>query len=128
MFIFFLYSYWFAKFSSREIFPSVRKAQKLKSCWRFLLNFSKILISGFSARKTFRNRESFLPRNFLLAKFFYFKVIKTNLKRKLDQHKSRDNKPIWNYHDKTCLWSDCFCFANEISKVWYFIESFTKKK
>ena len=89
----------------------------------------KILLK-FIKKKNFcwRNRESFLSRSFLLANFFCFKVIKTNLKRKFYQHKSKDNKPIWNYHDKFCLWSDCFCFASEISKVWHFIEPFAKKK
>ena len=52
----------------------------------------KILLK-FSKKNFFcsRNRESFLPRNYLLAKFFYFKVIQTNPKRKLYQHKSKNN-------------------------------------
>ena len=41
-----------------------------------------------------RNRESFLQLNYLLVTFFYFKVTKTNLKRKLYQHQLEGNKPI----------------------------------
>ena len=88
-----------------------------------------------------QNRKSFFSRKFLLAKFSSFKAIKTNLKCKRYQHQSgpacmmalrvstwEDNEPIWNCHDMICLWSNCFCFACEISKVWYFIKPIKKKK
>ena len=96
----------------------------------FRVESSEIKILLNSAKKIFfclRNHESFFLRNYLVT-FFYFKVTKINLKRKVYQHRSKDNKPKWNYHNKICLRSDCFCFASKISKVWYLIEPFTKKK
>ena len=97
----------------------------------FRAESSKVKILLKFSKKFFfcsRNHESLFLRNYLLATFYYFKVTKINLKRKLYQYKPKDNKPIWNYHNKICLRSDCFCFASEISKVWYLIEPFTKKK